>query len=67
MKKTKWFPRSTPPTRPGLYECAVLITSAQKKLINWGLLEWDGVGFLVQVPMVVKKWRGLKHETSNAK
>ena len=66
MKKTKWFPRDTQPTRPGLYKCAVLITSAQKSLINWGLLEWDGVGFLVPCPMIVKQWRGLRHKPSNA-
>lgn len=66
MKKTKWLERETPPTRPGLYECAVLLCGLQRGLINWGLLEWDGKGFLVPCPMVVRKWRGLRHKPSNA-
>lgn len=65
MRKTKWFPRNTPPTRPGLYECAVVITSMQRRLINWGLLEWDGKGFLVPCPMSVRQWRGLRNKPSN--
>ena len=66
MTKTKWFSRETPPTRPGLYECAVRLCGLQRGLIVWGLLEWDGKGFLVPVPMAVRKWRGLRHKPSNA-
>jgi hypothetical protein len=65
MKKTKWFPRKTPPVRQGLYECAVRLCGLQRGLIVWGLLEWDGKGFLVPCPMVVRQWRGLRHKPSN--
>ena len=58
MRKTRWFPRSTPPVRPGHYECAVRWTSAMPRLALW-TLEWDGKGFLVPIPMVVHQWRGL--------
>lgn len=57
-KRTPWFPRNTPPTRPGLYECGVRWTSAMPTLALWAL-EWDGVGFKVPIPMVVHQWRGL--------
>jgi hypothetical protein len=52
--KTKWFPRKINPVRNGTYECVVLIARC---LFNWKL-EWDGHGFLVPFPMVVKHWRG---------
>lgn len=51
---------ANPPARPGWYECAVRLCGLQRGLIVWGLLEWDGVGFRVPVPMVVKLWRGLR-------
>lgn len=57
-KRTPWFSRNTPPVRPGLYECGVYWTSAMPTLALW-MLEWDGKGFKVPIPMVVKKWRGL--------
>lgn len=57
-KRTRWFPRNTPPVRPGVYECGVRWTSAMRHPVLWHL-EWDGKGFLVPVPMVVHQWRGL--------
>ena len=55
--RTRWFPRHVHPVRSGFYECAVKISSAVPPLL-W-MLEWDGKGFLVPIPMVVLKWRGL--------
>ena len=55
--RTKWFPRDVRPVRPGVYECAVRWTS-RMPLALW-MLEWDGVGFLVPIPMEVHQWRGL--------
>lgn len=57
-RRTPWFPRSTPPVRPGFYECGVRWTSAMPTLTLW-VLEWDGKGFKVPMPMVVHQWRGL--------
>ena len=57
-KRTQWFPRNTPPVRPGVYECGVRWTSAMRQLVLWDL-HWDGKGFLVPMPMVVHSWRGL--------
>jgi len=57
-KRTPWFPRSIKPARPGIYECGVAITNAQRTLMLFDL-EWDGIGFKVPVPMMVKQWRGL--------
>lgn len=54
--KTKWYPRHVHPVRNGIYECAVRISSTAP-LFLW-MLEWDGAGFLVPFPMVVRKWRG---------
>jgi len=65
MKKTKWYPRETHPEMTGFYECAVRLCGLQRGLIVWGLLEWDGIGFKVPVPMNVRKWRGLRHKPSN--
>jgi len=62
MQITQWHERKTPPTRKGFYECAVRVCGIQRNLIIWGLLEWDGVGFIVPMPMVVHKWRGLAKE-----
>lgn len=55
--RTRWYPRHVHPVRSGFYECAVKISSAVPPLL-W-MLEWDGKGFLVPVPMVVDRWRGL--------
>jgi hypothetical protein len=57
-KRTPWFPRNTPPVRHGFYECGVRWTSAMPTLCMW-VLEWDGKGFKVPMPMMVKQWRGL--------
>lgn len=59
-KRSRWFPRTTPPARPGPYECGVKLTNGARVLILW-VLEWDGRGFRVPCPMVVVKWRGLAH------
>lgn len=56
--KSRWFPRSVSPVHHGIYECGVVITSMQRGLFSWHL-EWDGNGFIVPCPMVVKKWRGV--------
>lgn len=65
MKRTPWFPRDTPPTRPGFYGCGVRWTSAMPTLTLWKL-EWDGKGFLVPMPMVVRQWRGLARQPRRA-
>jgi len=64
MKKSPWFLRNDPPVRHGLYECVVRV-AGMRVLVNWGLLKWDGKGFLVPVPMRVHQWRGLKNKPSN--
>lgn len=58
--RTKWFKRDKClPVRPGVYECGVIITSAQRNLFLMKL-EFDGVGFLVDVPLIrVVVWRGM--------
>lgn len=56
-KLTPWFPRSIAPVHVGEYECAVQITSSAPCL-SWRL-HWDGTGFFVPFPMVVRGWRGL--------
>lgn len=55
--RTRWTPRSVHPIRNGTYECIVQISRAVPPMI-W-MLEWDGKGFLVPVPMIVHRWRGL--------
>lgn len=56
--RTRWYPRSTPPARPGAYECFARIAGGA--FVIWpDKLHWDGTGFLVPFPMVVKQWRGL--------
>jgi hypothetical protein len=55
--RTKWLPRHTHPVRPGTYECAVRL-AGMRRLTLW-MLEWDGRGFLVPVPMEVWRWRGM--------
>lgn len=54
---TPWFPITTKPVNPGVYECIAWFTSSAPSSI-WDL-EWDGKGFLVPIPMVVDYWRGL--------
>ena len=61
--RTKWFPRHIHPVRKGTYECLVMITSAAP-LFRWSL-EWDGVGFLVPVAMVVRRGRGMTKQAAN--
>ena len=58
--RTKWFKtKQTYPVRPGFYECGVLFTSAQRKLMLMNLEYVDGRGFRVPWPMVVPVWRGM--------
>lgn len=64
-RRTGWFPRSINPVHIGTYECAVMLTSSAP-LFRWQL-EWDGRGFLVPVPMVVKRWRGLVKRPADAR
>lgn len=54
--KTRWYPRSTHPVRLGTYECVARIIGG---LYVKEFLEWDGIGFRVDMPMSVVKWRGL--------
>ncbi len=62
--RTKWYKtKVTYPERVGWYECGVMITSAQKNLFSW-MLYYDGVGFLVPIPMVVHFWRGMTKEAA---
>jgi hypothetical protein len=56
--RTRWFRREERPIRHGMYECIVKI-SCSVPAMNWGLLEWDGIGFIVPVPMNVIFWRGM--------
>lgn len=66
--RTHWFPREINPVRNGEYECSVLISRSVPPL-RW-TLEFDGVGFLVPVPMVVLRWRGMTkaaHQAAVAK
>jgi hypothetical protein len=60
--KTRWFPRDVHPVRNGLYECIARIAGGA--VVNWGLLPWDGNGFLVPIPMNVLHWRGLTKKAS---
>lgn len=55
--RTKWYPREVHPVRNGVYECAVQISRSVPPF-RWEL-EWDGTGFLVPFPMIVRHWRGL--------
>lgn len=55
--KTKWYPRNVLPIRNGIYECAAIFTSSAPPFLFD--LEWDGIGFLVPVPMRVVRWRGM--------
>lgn len=63
MTRTGWFPRCLKPVRPGFYDCAVRVAGGFCTI--WRL-EWDGVGFLVPFPMVVRKWRGLTRRSHSA-
>lgn len=62
--RTKWFPRHVQPARVGEYECAVQITSSAPPIL-WRL-NWDGIGFHVPVPMIVRQWRGLTKKAHTA-
>ena len=56
--RTRWYPRSISPVRHGAYECVVRIPGGL--VCIWpDKLVWDGVGFLVPMPMGVRQWRGM--------
>lgn len=61
--RTRWFPRHIKPVRNGKYECVVRISSSVPAM-KW-MLPWDGIGFIVPVPMIVYKWRGLTKRQSD--
>ena len=54
--KTRWFPCSIHPLRHSNYECVVQISRTVSPML-W-TLPWDGIGFIVPVPMIVHRWRG---------
>lgn len=54
--RTRWMPRNIEPVRNGTYECIVRIPGGIVTVLP---LEWDGMGFIVPMPMIVRKWRGL--------
>lgn len=62
MKKSLWFERDDHPHRVGFYECVTRLPGLPGIAYKWGLLEWDGWGFKVPMPMAVLRWRGLYHE-----
>lgn len=64
-RRSRWYRRHQPPTRPGAYECLAKITSSAPAFLFD--LEWDGKGFIVPIPMVVQWWRGLKHRPRGEK
>ena len=55
-KLTPWVPRHIEPVRNGFYDCVVRIPGG---LVTFWRLEWDGIGFKVPMPMIVREWRGL--------
>ena len=55
--KTRWFPRHIRPVRNGEYECVVQVSRSVPAML-WRLT-WDGKGFIVPIPMVVHRWRGM--------
>ena len=62
--RTQWFPRHINPARVGEYECAVQITSSAPCIL-WRL-HFDGLGFRVPAPMIVRQWRGLTKKAHDA-
>lgn len=62
--KTRWYPRHVKPVRDGFYECHVRLMGGANTL--W-MLEWDGVGFLVPIPMTVYRWRGQTKKAAHGK
>ena len=64
--RTHWFllRRDGYPVRPGIYECGIRISSSLP-VMAWEL-EYDGIGFLVPIPMMVHQWRGLTKKAHDA-
>jgi hypothetical protein len=54
---SRWYPIRILPAQNGVYECLGKITSSAPPFRF--MLEWDGLGFVTQVPMVVSHWRGM--------
>lgn len=62
--RTRWYPIGIKPIRNGEYECHVRLPGGLQTV--WRL-EWDSIGFLVPITMVVYRWRGLtKQGAKNA-
>ena len=65
--RTKWFKRHELPVREGFYEVAYIVTTMQRNAFL-SRAYWDGVGFLVDMPLMrIVKWRGMTkkaHEKS---
>jgi hypothetical protein len=64
--RTRWrlLIRDGYPIRPGMYECGIRL-SRSLPVMAWDL-EYDGIGFLVPVPMMVLQWRGLTKKAHDA-
>ena len=56
--RTRWYPRHITPVRHGAYECHVRLPGGVRTIWS-GPLYFDGVGFLVPMPMMVLHWRGM--------
>lgn len=56
--RTRWFPVGIKPAREGFYECIIRVPGMPFFVIWGNKLYWDGVGFLVPIPMMVRQWRG---------
>jgi hypothetical protein len=62
--KTRWYLRHVHPVRNGMYECRVRLMGG---LVVLWMLEWDGHGFRVPMPMIVYHWRGQTKKAAQAK
>jgi hypothetical protein len=62
--RTRWFKRCEHPTIIGEYECTVRLPGGV--VVKYWNLPWDGTGFLVRIPMVVLRWRGLTKKAHDA-
>lgn len=54
--RTNWYPRDIHPVRNGVYECYCIVLG---RFIATTKLQWDGIGFISEMPLGVIKWRGL--------
>jgi hypothetical protein len=64
--RSKWFKRNEHPVREGEYEVGYIITSMQRNAFL-GRAYWDGVGFLVDTPLMrITCWRGMTKKAHDA-